>query len=71
MSDLQKMRSTWRPRLAHTVVWMVRLILPIDAALVYFRPEAGDTVVALTVAVLTFAASLFGIRQWGKNNGAE
>ena len=68
---LQEMRETWRPKLAHDVVWMCRLILPADVALILFRPETAPHVVALTLAVFGFACTLFGIRQWGKNAGVS
>lgn len=69
--SLQELRETWRPKLAHDVVWMCRLILPLDGVLIYLRPDAAPHVVALTVAVFGFAAALFGLRQWGKNAGGE
>lgn len=70
-NDLNTLRQTWRPRLAHDVVWMCRVILPLDFLIFYLRPEVAAHAVSLTVAVFGFAAALFGLRQWGKNTGAE
>jgi len=71
MSNLQQMRETWRPRLAHSVLWMVRLIAPACVIVFIARPEAGEYALGLAVAIFGFAAALFGIRQWGKNAGVN
>ena len=71
MSAIQSMRETWRPRLAHSVVWMVRLSLPLSFLTLTLRPEVGASVVAIDGLVYGLAASLFGIRQWGKNAGVS
>jgi hypothetical protein len=47
MSTIQDMRETWRPRLAHSVVWMVRVSVPLGFATMIARPEVGASVVAL------------------------
>lgn len=71
MSELQKMRETWRPRLAHSLVVQNWIIPPLGFILALFQPDAGDTAVALVMAFYGLIAALFGIRQWGKNSGAE
>ena len=71
MSNLQEMRETWRPKLAHRVGWMVPAMVPVDLAVFLLRPESSEYAVALTVAVFGLAASLFGLRQWGKNAGVS
>ena len=70
-TKLQEMRETWRPRLAHDVIWMCRLIVPAAIAASVAAPEIAMHMVGLTLAVFGFAASLLGLRQWGKNSGAE
>lgn len=71
MSAIQDMRETWRPRLAHSVVWMVRVSVPLGFVTMIAQPEAAASVVALVGLVFGLAASLFGIRQWGKNAGVS
>ena len=71
MSDLQTMRTTWRPRLAHGVTINAIGLPWVALAVALFQPEAGAHAVAVLVAVFGLAASLFGLRQWGKNAGSE
>lgn len=71
MSDLQNMRSTWRPRLAHSITIQVHLAFVAALFGILIRPDAGGSIVAALMALYGFAAALFGIRQWGKNSGAE
>jgi hypothetical protein len=71
MSDLQEMRSTWRPRLAHSVTIQVHFAFVAALIAIVARPDAGASIVAALMALYGFGAALFGLRQWGKNNGAE
>jgi len=50
---------------------MVRVSVPLGLATMIARPEVGASVVALVGLVYGLAASLFGIRQWGKNAGVS
>ena len=68
---LQEMRETWRPRLAHDLRWIIWGSLIAAFVVIVFRPEAAASVVALEGLVFGYVASLFGLRQWGKNAGAS
>lgn len=71
MSDLTELRKTWRPALGHDARWLVLLAVAAGFGAILLRPEAGASIVALVGLVFGYAASLFGLRQWGKNAGAE
>lgn len=71
MSDLQHMRSTWRPRLAHGITYNCIAYPWAALGVIWFQPDAGAHVVSLAMALFGLAASLFGLRQWGKNKGSE
>lgn len=71
MSDLQEMRSTWRPRLAHSITVQCHVGFVLAVGAIIMRPDAGDHIVMALMALYGLAASLFGLRQWGKNKGSE
>lgn len=68
-SSLQDMRATWRPALGHDARWLVLASTFLGFTAIVIRPEAGASSVALVGLVYGYAASLFGLRQWGKNAG--
>ena len=65
--DLDKMRETWRPKLGHDVRWLIIGSVVAAFALSAFKPESAASSVTLVGMVFGYAASLFGLRQWGKN----
>ena len=68
---LTEMRQIWRPRLAMGVTYNA-IAYPWAALVVaFFNPDAGVHAVALAMALFGLAASLIGLRQWGKNKGVE
>jgi hypothetical protein len=69
--NLQQMRETWRPALGHDARWLVIAAVASGFIALVLRPEAGASVVALVGLVFGYAASLFGLRQWGKNAGVS
>lgn len=71
MSDLADMRKTWRPRLAHSITIQCHFAFALALVAIVIRPEAGGSVVGALGILYGLAASLFGLRQWGKISGAE
>lgn len=71
MTDLSQMRATWRPRLAHGITYNCIAYPWVALLLLFFQPDAGPHIVQLGMALFGLAASLFGLRQWGKNKGSE
>lgn len=68
---LQEMRETWRPKLAHDLRRINWFVLPAAFASVVARPDAGVHIVALVFAFYGLLATLYGLRQWGKNAGVS
>jgi hypothetical protein len=66
---LQQLRATWRPALGRDARWLVVGATAAGFIVMLIRPDAGAAVVALVGLVYGYAASLAGIRQWGKNAG--
>ena len=70
-SSLTEMRQKWRPRLAWGTTYNCIAYPWASLLIVLLKPETGPHVVALALALFGLGASLFGIRQIGKNAGVE
>lgn len=70
-TPLETTQRWWRPVLGAGTA--LNCIAYPWAALViaFLKPDAAAQVVAMMMALFGFAASLYGLRQWGKNVGAE
>ena len=69
--DLDKMRKTWRPTLGRDARWLIIGSIVGAFLLAVLKPESAATGVTLVGMVFAYVTSLFGLRQWGKNNDAR